>query len=77
MESRDSDNAEVQLRIVIPGGSEIQKTQITQEIQVSTKPATDSTVVYKSRNECINKTVCSICIVSISITLFVLVLVRN
>ena len=73
----ESDNPEVQLRIVIPGEPEVQKTQITQETKITTKPISDSTVVYTNRNECINKTVCSICIVSISITLFVLVLLRN
>jgi hypothetical protein len=76
-ESRDSENSEVELRIIVPRDPTSKETEICQEIQVSTKPTSDSTAVYTNRNECINKTVCTICIVSISITLFVLVLVRN
>jgi hypothetical protein len=76
-ESRDSENSEVELRIIVPRDPTSKETEICQEIQVSTKPASDSTAVYTNRNECINKTVCTICIVSISITLFVLVLLRN
>jgi hypothetical protein len=77
MESRDSENSEVELRIIVPRDPTSKETEICQEIQVSTKPASDSTAVGKNRNECINKTVCTICIVSISITLFVLVLLRD
>jgi hypothetical protein len=77
MESRDSDNSEVELRIIVPRDPITKETEICQEIQVSTKPASDSTAVYTNRNECINKTVCTICIVSISIAFFVLVLLRD
>jgi hypothetical protein len=73
----ESDNPEVQLRIIVPRDPTSKETEICQETQVSTKPASDSTVIYTNRNECINKTVCSICIASISIALFVLVLLRN
>jgi hypothetical protein len=74
MEAKDS---EVELRIIVPRDSTSKETEVYQETLVSTKPASDSTVVYTNRNECINKTVCTICIVSISIAFFVLVLLRN
>lgn len=76
-ESRDLENSEVELRIIVPRDPTSKETEICQEIHVSTKPMPNSTVVYTNRNECINKTVCTICIVSISIAFFVLVLVRN
>jgi hypothetical protein len=74
MEAKDS---EVELRIIVPRDPTSKETEICQEIHVSTKPASDSTTVYTNRDECINKTVCTICIVSISIALFVLVLIRD
>ena len=74
MEAKDS---EVELRIIIPRDPTSNETEICQETQISTKPVSDSSVIYRSRNECINKTVCTIGIVSISIALFVLVLLRN
>jgi hypothetical protein len=74
MEAKDS---EVELRIIVPRDPTSKETEICQEIQVSTKPISNSTVVYTNRNECINKTVCTICIVSISIAFFVLVLLRD
>lgn len=73
----ESDNSEVQLRIIVPRDSEIKEKPIHPEIQVTTKTASDLMIINTKRNECINKTVCTICIVSISIAFFVLVLLRN
>jgi hypothetical protein len=77
MESRNLENSEVELRIVIPRDPTTKERQIYQEIQEPTKSISESTVVYRNRNECINRTCCTICIVSISITLFILVLLKN